>query len=53
MNYDTTTGRQLAQYQTPAGVSTFEVPLSNLPAGLYFLQARQGQEMEVLRFRKE
>ena len=47
------TGRQLAQYQTQAGVSTFEVPLSNLPAGLYFLQARQGQEMEVLRFRKE
>ncbi|MCB9276561.1 MAG: T9SS type A sorting domain-containing protein [Lewinellaceae bacterium] len=47
------TGRQLAQYAAPAGTSSFELPLKNLPAGLYFLEVRQGDEVEVLRFRRE
>lgn len=47
------TGRQLATYKLAAGVGAFEVPLNVLPAGLYFLEVRQGQETGVLRFRKE
>ena len=47
------TGRKLAEYQAAAGVSTFELPLDGLPAGLYFLKARQGQEEEVVRFHKQ
>ncbi|MCB9296480.1 MAG: T9SS type A sorting domain-containing protein [Lewinellaceae bacterium] len=47
------TGRQLATYKAAAGVGAFEVPLNVLPAGLYFLEVRQGQETGVLRFRKE
>ena len=47
------TGRKLAEYQAAAGVSTFDLPLNGLPAGLYFLKARQGQEEEVVRFHKQ
>lgn len=46
-------GRKLAEYQTAIGVSTYEVPLKGLPEGLYFLQARQSSEVEVLRFWKQ
>ena len=47
------TGRQVAQYTAQAGAASFELPLNNLPAGLYFLEVRQGSEVEVVRFRKE
>ncbi len=47
------TGRQLAEYQLPAGVSTYELPLNAMPAGLYILQARQGGRTETMRFRKQ
>ncbi len=46
-------GRQLALHTAPAGASSFELPLNNLPAGLYFLQVRQGSDVEVVRFRRD
>ncbi|MCB9300211.1 MAG: T9SS type A sorting domain-containing protein [Lewinellaceae bacterium] len=46
------TGRQVAQYQAPAGTANFEVPLDRLQAGLYMLEVRQGSSVEVVRFRK-
>ena len=46
-------GRKLAAYQVAAGVSTFDLPLNGLPAGIYFLKARQGQKEEVTRFWKQ
>ncbi|MCB9300212.1 MAG: T9SS type A sorting domain-containing protein [Lewinellaceae bacterium] len=46
------TGRQVAQYQAPAGTANFEVPLDRLQAGLYLLEVRQGSAVEVVRFRK-
>ncbi|MCB0596549.1 MAG: T9SS type A sorting domain-containing protein [Lewinellaceae bacterium] len=44
------TGRKLAEYEVAAGANTFDLPLHGLPAGLYFLKARQGQEEEMVRF---
>ena len=46
-------GRKVAEYKAPAGVNTFEAPLNGLPAGMYFLQSTQGQEVEVIRFLKQ
>ncbi|MCB0588732.1 MAG: T9SS type A sorting domain-containing protein, partial [Phaeodactylibacter sp.] len=46
-------GRKLAEYQVAPGVNTFEVPLNELPAAMYFLQVRQGEEVEVMRFLKQ
>lgn len=46
------TGRKLAEYQAPAGASTYELPLSSIPSGLYILQASQGERTETLRFRR-
>ena len=46
-------GRKVAEYQVAPGVNTFEAPLNGLPAGVYFLQAMQGLEVEVMRFLKQ
>ena len=32
-----------AQQQIPAGLSTFDIPTGNLPAGLYFVQLQVGK----------
>jgi len=46
-------GRLMAEHRVAAGAGSFDVPLNALPAGLYFLQVRHGQEVEVMRFWKE
>jgi len=48
-----TSGRLLATYPVDAGADSYEVPVSNLPAGLYFLQASQGGKVEVVQFFKQ
>ncbi len=46
-------GRLLAEHHIAAGVDSYEILLNALQAGLYFLQMRHGQEVEVVRFRRE
>ena len=48
-----TSGRLMAKRSIPAGVGAYELPLEGLPSGLYFLQLRQGEQVEVVRFHKE
>ena len=46
-------GRRLAEHHIPAGAETYELQLGKLPAGMYFLQARQGEKAEVVQVVKE
>lgn len=43
-------GQLLATYRPDAGAGSYEISLGGLPAGLYFLQASRGHEVEVLQF---
>jgi hypothetical protein len=45
-------GRLLAQYAVSPGQASYELPLTELPAGLYFLRVHSGEALEVVRFEK-
>lgn len=46
-------GRLLQQQEMPAGILHHELPLLQLPKGLYFIQISQGKTVETQRFVKE
>jgi len=47
-----TDGRQVARYTVAPGTGFYELPLSKLPAGLYFLRLNSGAQTKVVRFEK-
>ncbi len=46
-------GRLLSEYQAPAGAGAYEVQLEGMPSGLFFLEVRQGEEVEFVKLLKQ
>jgi hypothetical protein len=42
-------GQQLQQWQFPARAGTYDLDVSNLPAGVYLLRLRNGQAQATTR----
>lgn len=45
-------GRQMSAFTAPAGSFNLELPVIDLPAGTYIVQARQGETVEMMKFVK-